>query len=172
MAKRQRKHWTLIETHQTSSADAVKHLAQQSRIFYRPLYRPARADSKGVRVSQSLFQGYMFVQVTREDWSPVRNTRGVKRLHMSGDYPCVILDADIEYIRGREDEMGYFVPEHEEPPVFQLDETVRGIRGLFEDKVGIYKGLGNSKRDSRRVLFDILGRSVQFEVNVYDLATA
>lgn len=101
----------------------------------------------------------------------MRNTRGVKRLHMSGEYPCVIVEADIEYIRGREDDMGYFVPEKEEAPVFQLDQTVRGIRGLFEDKVGIYKGLGNSARDSRRVLFEILGRSVQCEVHVHDLVS-
>lgn len=174
MAKRSLRHWTLIETHQASSAEAVKHLSQQSHEFYRPLYRPARATG-GVRAPQSLFAGYMFVQVDRGDartWGSVRNTRGVKRLHMSGQQPCVIVDVDIEYIRGREDQMGYFVPEAEEPPVFQLNQRVRGIHGLFEDNTGIYQGLGKSARDSRRVLFEIIGRQVEFEVSAFDLAVA
>lgn len=129
----------------------------------------------GMRQPQSLFGDYMFVQVDRSDsahWNSVRSTRGVRRLHMSGQFPCVIVDADIEYIRSREDEMGYFVPVHEEPPAFRLDSAVRGIHGLYEDQVGIYKGLGKSERDSRRVLFSILGRSVEFEVNAFDLAVA
>lgn len=125
----------------------------------------------GVRQPQNLFPGYLFVQVdTRNsDWSRTRSTRGVKQLHMMGEKPAVVLDDDIEFIRSREDALGYFVPEHEEPPVFSLNDKVRGIHGLFEDKIGIYKGLGKNKRDSRRVLFEILNRSVEFEVNAYDL---
>lgn len=165
------KFWTVVGTKQPSSRDAVINLRNQGFEYYRPLYR-ARPNAAGVRVTSALFAYYLFVRVGTVGWDVVRSTRGVAQMYMSGDTPARIADSDIEYFRSIEDDMGYCVPPTEQPPRFERGQVVDGIGGLFEGNRGTYQGLAGSAADRVRVLFNILGRKVAFEVSAFDLTAA
>lgn len=167
------KHWTVVKTKLASSLEAAKHVRAQDFPLYRPLYRPQARTGSTARDARQLFEYYLFVQVDlRKAWQKLHNTRGVAKLFMSGSLPHEVEDGHIEWLQSCEDESGYFVVQSEEPPVFAHLQAVRGVQGLFEDKVGIYQGLGKTARDTRRVLFNILGREAVFEVKANDLVAA
>lgn len=163
-----RTYWTALETKQASSRDAVIHVGAQGFTLYHPKFREQSLG--GVRKVRALFQNYMFVKVDPldESWHKLAHTRGVHRLFMMGDLPARIRDLDVYWLQAHEDALGYFTVPENEPPRFARNQIVSGTRGLFEDKAGYYQGLGR-KRDTARVLFEILGRAVEFEVSAHDL---
>lgn len=172
MAHRYR-HWTILKTKLASSLEAAKHVRAQDFEVYRPLYRPQAKGGSLARDAKQLFEYYLFVQVDlRRKWQVLHATRGVHKLFLCGNTPHEIDDSHVEWIRSCEDASGYFVVQSEEPPVFETDQLVRGVSGMLEDHVGIYKGLGRTARDTRRVLFSLLGREVEFEVKAHDLVAA
>lgn len=169
MAKR--RYMTLLATKQPNSADARRHLRDQSISYYNPMLRDLPRG--GVRRVRSVFEFYLFVEVDlRTRWQVLHSTRGVKQVFMSGIVPARVPDADIVYFRSREIDSGYFVPESEEPPVFLPEDLVRTERGMFADQVGRYVGIGQGRRATRRVIYEILGKSVEFAVSAYDLVAA
>lgn len=167
--RKRTKYWTVLETKQRTSADARRHVAAQGFPIYHPMFR--EASDRGVRQPRPLLPNYLFVQVDIRDaaWCALRSTRGVSRVMTISGVPALVSDEYVEHMHSCEDELGYYViPEHEAPR-FAPGQLVRGKRGLFEDQVGIYEGLGRTHRDARRIVFDILGRSAEFEVSVHDL---
>lgn len=173
MAHRYR-HWTVLQTKQASSLVAAKNIQDQGFPVHRPLYRTQPHPINHVRHVKQLFERYLFVQVDRrKNWQVLGNTRGVSQLFLTANQPHEIDDTHIEWLRSLEDAGGYVVIQQDQPPVFTPEQEVRGIRGLFEGIQGIYLGHGKNPRDyTRRVLFNIMGRSVAFEVKAHDLIAA
>lgn len=170
MAHRYR-HWTILQTQQASSLKAAKHAKDQGFECYRPLYRTSPV--RGVRHVKQLFERYLFVQVDlRRRWQVLHSTRGVSRLFLTAGVPHEIDGRHIEWIQSREIDSGYFVLPSEEAPRFIVGDKVRGAGGLFADNIGIYQGLGKNAQATRRVLFSILGQSVEFEIKARDLVAA
>lgn len=165
----QRRYWTVAETKSVRGLVAVANLAKQSFETYQPEYREPPA--RGVRKTSPLFPGYIFVRVTQENWKPVAYTKDVKRVIMCGQFPSRISNDEVRAIRSLENDQGYIEPAFAAPPKFQFGESVEAKRGIFQDKFGVYQGLADSRGGHRvRVLFDILGRSAEYEISAFDLA--
>ncbi len=163
-----RKFWTVLKTKQASSRDAVQHVRRQSFEVFHPLYR--QRSVRGVRKATALFPHYLMVRVDerKQDWRVLASTKGVSGVLGK------IRDEHVEAIRVLTDETpdGYYHDPKHEPPRFARGEPVLGLRGLFADKFGIYRGLAGNRGDRVRVLFNILGREAEFELRAEDLQAA
>lgn len=123
---------------------------------------------RGVRRITALFPYYLMVQVDKrkQDWKVLSSTKGVS--YVLGTVP----DEDVARIRSLTDDTvdGYYHDPAHDHPQFNPGESVRGLRGLFNDKYGTYQGLAGNSAARVRVLFSILGRETEFEVRSDDLA--
>lgn len=93
---------------------------------------------------------------------------------LNGNHPSRVTDQVVADIRALTDDTldGYYHDPLHDAPRFNADESVYGLRGLFEGKFGIYKGLAGTRSDRVRVLFNVLGREAEFELSAEDLAVA
>ncbi len=126
---------------------------------------------RGVRRVEPLFPHYLTVRVDerKQDWKVLCSTKGVQ--YVLGK----VRDEVVDRFRKLTDDTadGYYLDSAMEAPRFKPDSTVLGLRGLFEDKFGRYVGLASGNRAERvRVLFHVLGRDAEFEVNACDLVAA
>ncbi len=164
-------YWTVLATKQANSTDAVRHLRDQGIITYNPTYK--EAPFRGVRRRLSVLPNYLFARVDlRTRWQVLHSTRGVSRVFIGENLlPAFCPDRHVKYFKSLEVD-DYVVLRSEEPPVHSPGDIVTGSRGLFEDMKGRYVGLGQGPRATARVIFEILGQPVEFQVSAYDLAAA
>ncbi len=160
-----------MRTKQVSSSDAVENIRRQGFEYFHPTFR-SRAV-RGVRRVTALFPYYLMVRVDEiiQDWRVLCSTRGVQYVLLNGDQPGRVSDqvvADFRRLTDDTDDGYYHDPLHDSPR-FMPGASVKGIRGLFAGKYGIYRGLVGSRRDRVRVLFSILGREAEFEVGADDV---
>lgn len=169
--KLRRRYWLALKTKQASSRDAIANIRNQQFDLFHITYR-ARA-LRGIRKVAPLFPYYLIVRVDEreQDWKVLCSTKGVTEVLGK------VRDDAIKYFRSvceKTDDgvYRYEDPAHE-PPRFTHGDQVAGLRGLFQDKYGEYRGLAGGSTARVRVLFSILGREAEFEVNAVDLvATA
>lgn len=136
--------WTVVETSQVSSRDAVKSLKDHYRT-YSPLYRDIRRD--GVRRVRVLFPNYLFVRVSRESWRALKSYRGVVRTFDGRARQGVteVPKVFIETLQNCEDELGYVVEKKLANYREMLERLiegsrVRGLYGLLEGIRGTFVG--------------------------------
>jgi transcription antitermination factor NusG len=98
----------------------------------------------------------------------------VSNVLLSGEKPGRIPDEVVQDLRALTDDSvdGYYHDPVHETPRFDANAPVLGLRGLFADKFGVYKGLAGNNAARCRVLFSFLGREAEFEVRAEDLAAA
>jgi transcriptional antiterminator RfaH len=168
------KFWIVLKTKQASSRDAVLQTLRQGFEIFHPKLR--LQSLRGVRKPAPLFPHYLIVRVDerKQNWKVLCSTRGVSYVLMDGDRPSRIRDEVVAKLRHLTDDTpdGYFFDHTQEAPRFKPDCTVLGLRGLFEDKFGTYRGLAGNRAERVRVLFSILGKEAEFEVNACDLVAA
>lgn len=168
---RKRRFWTALKTKQASSSDAVVNVRRQGFEYFHPQYR--RRSVRGVRAVAPLFPYYLMVRVDdrKQDWRVLANTKGVTCVLMSGDRPGLVHDDRVAELRHLTDDTddGYYHDPDCEHHRFTPGESVEGLRGLFEGKFGIYRGLAGGSAARVRVLFSILGRDAEFEVYADDM---
>lgn len=161
-------------TKQSSSSDALTNLRNQSFEYFHPQYR--RRAVRGVRQVSPLFPYYLMVRVDerKQDWRVLSSTRGVKGILMDGDRPGRVRDDAVSDIRALTDDTddGYYHDPNHDHPRFDAGAPVLGLRGLFAEKYGTYRGLAGNNGARVRVLFSILGREAEFEVRADDLIAA
>lgn len=165
-----RRYWTVVKTKEASSATAVRHVASQDFPICHLMFRERRV--LGVRRVRPLFPHYLLVSVSLRDdtWKRLHSTRGVANIFTSGGVPSQIPDHHVDHFRRLENSLGYIELEEHEAPRFQPNQIVQSRSGLFEDKFGVYQGLAGTRSDRVRVLFEILGRPTEFEVDAHSLA--
>ena len=112
------------------------------------------------------------VDLRRDEWKKLVSTRGVSQLFMSGDLPSRVPDHHVQYFRSLENSLGYIELEEHETPRFSTDQSVVVTHGMFAEKFGVYQGLAGTRGDRMRVLFSILGKPVEFEVDAHSLVAA
>ncbi len=127
----------------------------------------------GVRRIAPLFPFYLMVQVDERthNWRALCSTRGVSYVLLDGEQPGHVSDKVIQDLRTLTDDTpdGYYLDPQHELPRFNAGSSVAGLRGLFVGKYGTYRGLAGNRGDRVRVLFNILGREAEFELNAVDL---
>jgi transcriptional antiterminator RfaH len=98
-----RPNWYLLQCKPRQDERAHLNLLQQNYVVYHPqLVRERVIRGKRQRVSESLFPGYLFIQLSRNDnWAPLRSTRGVSRVVEFNHGPATVAEHVIEHLRGR-----------------------------------------------------------------------
>jgi transcription antitermination factor NusG len=124
-----------------------------------PLQRSQRqwSDRKKM-VDVPVFNSYIFVHITENDFYRTLNTYGVSRFVYYNGKPAVVPDRDIDFLRRIFDE-GYELEAR--PIAFQPGMRVRITRGAFVGREGILVAEGNRKRF--RVDLKQIGQSILFD---------
>ena len=124
-----------------------------------PLQRSQRqwSDRKKM-VDAPVFNSYIFVHITENEFYKTLNTYGVSRFVYYNGKPAVVPDRDIDFLRRVFDE-GYMVEAR--PISFQLGMRVRITRGAFAGREGILVAEGNRQRF--RVDLKQIGQSILFD---------
>jgi transcriptional antiterminator RfaH len=111
-----RPRWYVVQCKTREDGRALEHLERQGFSCYRPTLcvEKLRQDRK-VAIQQSLFPGYLFVQLdVNDNWYPIRSTRGVIQIVRFNEHPLPIKDEIVERIRernaGAEPRMPYLEP--------------------------------------------------------------
>lgn len=164
-------------TKQASSSDARANLRNQDFEYFHPQFRKRAVN--GVRAVTALFPYYLIVRIDdrkhgKDGWRVLSSTRGVRGIILDGDKPGRVPDECVSDLRALTDDTvdGYYRDPDSEHPSFEPGAPVLGLRGLFAEKFGTYKGLAGNSGARVRVLFSILGREAEFEVRADDLVAA
>ncbi|WP_069086394.1 transcription/translation regulatory transformer protein RfaH [Pseudomonas sp. TCU-HL1] len=102
------KAWYLVQCKVRQESRAEENLLLQSYVCYHPKLTRERV-LRGQRkiVEESLFPGYLFIQLSQQDsWAPIRSTRGVSRIVSFGGKPIALGDDLIERLRLHEHASG------------------------------------------------------------------
>ncbi len=105
MNKTNSKSWYVLTCKPRQDAYAEEQLNNQGYTTYRPLaIREQRRRGKLVKVTESLFPRYMFVELDteRDNWSPIRSTYGVSGFVKFGGMPTSAPVGLIESLKIRE----------------------------------------------------------------------
>jgi transcriptional antiterminator RfaH len=138
--------WTVAATHHRQEERAAHHIEKQGFSYYLPRFLNDNAQSR------ILFEGYILVRVNvRGLWQSLCNTRGISRLIMHELAPVPLRDEYVTALRAREDARG-FVVLHPRPKPGDEVLVYGGVRGVVQ---------GDTADDRIRVLFSLLGRSVE-----------
>ncbi|MBT8765764.1 transcription/translation regulatory transformer protein RfaH [Metapseudomonas boanensis] len=96
--------WYLIQCKPKQDARAEEHLERQAFTCFRPTHcvTRMRGGQKQARV-ESLFPGYLFIRLdqVKDNWHPIRSTRGVSQLVCFGEQPAAISDELVEQLKLR-----------------------------------------------------------------------
>lgn len=133
--------WYLIQCKPRQDERAEEHLQRQGYTCYRPQHNRERV-LRGQRqlVSESLFPGYLFIQLGPHDnWAPLRSTRGVNRLVAFGKQPLAVSDALVDQLRQRCDG----VPSE---PLLEPGDKVRIGQGPFAELEAIFLAMDGNER--------------------------
>jgi len=107
MVHSESKAWYVLMSKPRQDAYAEEQLNNQGYNTYRPLaVREKRFRGKRVKVTESLFSRYMFVELDdkRDNWEPIRSTYGVSSIVRFGSMPLSVPDALISNLRMRENQ--------------------------------------------------------------------
>lgn len=143
--------WYLLQCKSRQDSRAEEHLRRQSYTIFRPQLATERLlRGKLQPVIESLFPGYLFIQLSHEDnWSALRSTRGVSRIVSFNQGPATVADHVIEHLRTRCTER---VPD----ALFQPGEKIQIIQGPLSTLEGVFLSMDGNERVN--ILLQLLSR--------------
>ena len=149
--------WYLVQCKPKQDDRAEENLLRQGYVCYRPLHTCERL-SRGLRrkVEESLFPGYLFIQLSRLDnWAPLRSTRGVSRIVSFGNQPLAVEESLIDQLQQRCSS----APASE---LLESGDTVRISHGPFAELEAIFMSMDGNERVV--LLMNILHREQKVRV--------
>ena len=148
--------WYLIQCKPRQDERAEENLQRQGYTCYRPRHSRERLlRGKRQQVEESLFPGYLFIQLSQLDnWAPLRSTRGVSRVVSFGNQPLAVDAGLIETLRQR----GSVTP----APLLNAGDKVRINHGAFEELEAIFLCMDGNERVI--LLMNILHREQKVRV--------
>lgn len=149
--------WFVVQTNPQRELFAATHLAEFAP--YCPLFKTATGKIR------PLFPSYLFC-VAASNWSPIKNTMGVRSVMMDGDFPAVIPDKDVKAWRDKEVGGLVQVPT---PARFRSGQRLVVVRGTLRYRVVIHTGM--SARDRENVLLEMLGSMIRINIASDDLVS-
>lgn len=151
-----RGYWTAAVTHYGQEQRAAHHVERQGFQFYLP--QIGRITAKGTERREYLFPGYLFVRITAQ-WRRLCSTRGIARLLMCGESPSLMPEWEVYKMQEREDESGII----RLPDPYEIGTRIRIRAGALSGIDAIVTGMPAATR--LRILADIFGRKVQFDID-------
>lgn len=159
--------WYLVQCKPRQDERAQEHLQRQGYRCYRPLHQVEKlVRGRRVQRSESLFPGYVFVQLGEcANWTTVRSTRGVATLVSFSGRPAEVGDELIGQLRQREQAEG-----SEGVQLFEAGARLRIKEGPFAELEAVYVGMDGNERAI--VLLNILQREQRLRFPLKSLAAA
>lgn len=135
------KAWYLLQCKARQDERAEEHLQRQGYTCFRSTYnRECRLKGQRRIISESLFPGYLFIQLSQQDsWSPLRSTRGVSRVVAFGGYPLPISDALVDELQERDHQAIVAT-------LFKPGENVRINEGPFAELEAVFLAMDGDER--------------------------
>jgi transcriptional antiterminator RfaH len=127
--------WYVIQCKPREDWRALEHLNRQGFVCYLPTLRVERLRQGRKLVAQeSFFPRYLFIHLdeVRDNWVPIRSTRGVSHMVRFNEQPLPIRDEIIEQIRTR------LAGNRPHVPCLRPGERVRITEGAFSDVEAIF----------------------------------
>jgi transcriptional antiterminator RfaH len=157
--------WYLLQCKARQDSRAEDNLLRQNYVTFRPqlvTQRLLRGKQQGVL--ESLFPGYLFIQLTREDnWSALRSTRGVSRIVNFNHGPATVANQVIEHLRAR---CSGEVPSQ----MFQPGDKLQIIQGPLSTLEGIFLTMDGTERVM--ILLQLLSREQPVRVPLSHIKSA
>lgn len=150
------KNWYAVQCKPLQDARAEEHLRNQGFEVFRPRVRQRRRHGSRFRQAvESMFPGYLFIHLDceRENWAPIRSTRGVAGLVRMGTQTPAVPEPVIEELKRRADgdnciDLG--------SGDYRLDEPVRITEGPLAGYEALFAGRSGEERVI--VLLEIMQR--------------
>ena len=145
--------WYLVQTKPRQELRAEENLRRQNFESYRPI-KPCMSERD--KPNEALFPGYLFIHLDqqRDNWYPIRSTRGVARVVAFGSEPTPVRDEIIEALRQR-----LATPNE---PQFDPGERVLLCGGSFSEIEAIFVSADGDKRSV--ILLNLLQREQKIRV--------
>jgi len=147
------------------------HLLNQHYEAFLPRVRTRKRQCGRDRtLIEPMFPRYMFVALAdhRQDWGPIRSTRGVVGLVRAGDAVPVVPDTLIVELRARQDARGAIDLTRLDEP--KPDDPIEITAGPFAGYQGIFHARTGEQRAV--ILLEILNRQRKIEIPSADLRRA
>ena len=142
------RNWYLIKTKPRQENVAIKNLENQEYSVYCPT---VTINNKDV----VLFPGYIFIHLdkNKENWSPIRSTKGVNNFVRFGLNFAQVPDNVIEFIKANQ-----LINKEKLKNLntFKSGDNVQIIDGVFKNCVAIFKSYKSDERVT--LLMNILGQ--------------
>jgi len=144
---------------------AEENLLRQNYVTFRPQLVTQRVvRGKRLDVLESLFPGYLFIQLSHEDnWSALRSTRGVSRIVNFNHGPATVTDQVIEHLRVR---CSGEVPSQ----LFQPGDKLQIIQGPLSTLEGVFVAMDGTERVM--ILLQLLSREQPVRVPLSHIKSA
>jgi len=159
--------WFLVYTLPKKELHAQLYLGLQNFRTYLPRMRKTiRHARKLSTVNAPLFPRYLFIvlDLTRDPWLSVSNTIGVSSLFICDGRPLPVPEGIVENLILAADGQNIIRLDDELRP----GQRIRVLNGPFADLIGLVHRLDGPERV--RILLDIMGGAVSFNVNRSTLA--
>jgi len=140
----ERPFWYLLQCKPRQDERAHLNLLQQDYVVFHPQLLSERIiRGKRQRVRESLFPGYLFIQLSRNDnWGPLRSTRGVSRIVEFNHGPATVAEHVIEHLRARCIESSLAEPDEALKP----GQNLQIVSGPLAPLEGVFLGLQGTDR--------------------------
>ncbi|WP_077047437.1 transcription/translation regulatory transformer protein RfaH [Pseudomonas sp. KK4] len=162
----ERPNWYLLQCKPRQDERAHLNLLQQNYVIFHPQLVSERViRGKRQRVLESLFPGYLFIQLSPDDnWAPLRSTRGISRIVEFNHGPATVAEHVIEHLRSRCDESSQSSPDEALKP----GEHLQFIRGPLAPLEGVF--IAPQGTDRVMILMQFLNReqSVCVPLNIVE----
>ena len=167
MNKTHFKSWYVLTCKPRQDAYAEEQLNNQGYNTYRPLaIREQRRRGKLVKVTESLFPRYMFVELDaeRDNWSPIRSTYGVSGFVRFGDMP---LAAPVGLVTSLKQREAQYQDKAIDLDCFHRGDVVAIKSGPFEGLNAVFERYSGEERAI--LLMNILNEQTKVTVPPADI---
>lgn len=126
--------WYVIQCKPRQDARALENLVRQGFECYLPTLSAARLrNGRKIAAAEPLFPGYLFIHldVSGENWAPIRSTRGVSQMVRVRDQPLPVGNEIVDLIRQR-------LATQQPQPCLKYGERVLITDGCFSQLEAIF----------------------------------
>jgi len=162
--------WRAVYSKPRQESRAHLHLLNQEYEAYMPLVRARRRlRGRDRNVLEPMFPRYLFIRLTdyREDFGPIRSTRGVVGLVRMGEEFPVVPDELIAALREREQDGAIDLRAFD---ALKPNDPVQVTAGPFAGYQGVFDASNGDQRVI--VLLEILNRQRRVEIPATDVKRA
>jgi len=160
--------WRAIFCRPRQEGRALVHLLNQNYQAFLPKVRSRkRIRGRDRTLIEPMFPRYLFVALAdhRQDWSPIRSTRGVIGLVRAGDEVPIVPSELIAELMDRHDTRGAIDLTDAHTP--RPDDRVQITAGPFTGYEGLFQARSGEERAV--ILLQILNRERKIEIPAHDI---